>query len=141
MFHQPTVCSVPPPHTLFLTYAPFTIIVMCYKQLYKGYIFLTLLLYSHMFSNSKLSSPLCNYLWALHIVAKHLSVTILFMSTYTSKKFKQIHKNQYTWMLHLISNKQSSSSSKVCPLYSGFPSPKTKLRHLSLSLVSSSDSP
>jgi hypothetical protein len=35
----------------------------------------------------------------------------------------------------------SSSSSKVCPLYSGFPSPKTKFRHLSLSLVSSSVSP
>jgi hypothetical protein len=35
----------------------------------------------------------------------------------------------------------SSSSSKVCPLYSGFPSPKTKFRHLSLSLVSSSFSP
>jgi hypothetical protein len=32
-------------------------------------------------------------------------------------------------------------SSKVCPLYSGFPSPKTKFRHLSLSLVSSSLSP
>jgi hypothetical protein len=32
-------------------------------------------------------------------------------------------------------------SSKVRPLYSGFPSPKTKLRHLSLSLVSSSVSP
>jgi hypothetical protein len=32
-------------------------------------------------------------------------------------------------------------SSKVCPLYSGFPSPKTKVRHLSLSLVSSSVSP
>jgi hypothetical protein len=30
------------------------------------------------------------------------------------------------------------SSSKVCPLYSGFTSPKTKFRHLSLSLVSSS---
>jgi tripartite motif-containing protein 71 len=35
----------------------------------------------------------------------------------------------------------SSSSSKVRPLYSGFPSPKTKFRHLSLSLVSSSLSP
>jgi hypothetical protein len=35
----------------------------------------------------------------------------------------------------------SSSSSKVCPLYSGFPSPKTKFRHLSLSLVSSSVCP
>jgi hypothetical protein len=34
-----------------------------------------------------------------------------------------------------------SSSSKVCPLYSGFPSLKTKFRHLSLSLVSSSVSP
>jgi hypothetical protein len=34
-----------------------------------------------------------------------------------------------------------SSSSKVCPLYSGFPSPKTTFRHLSLSLVSSSVSP
>jgi hypothetical protein len=33
-----------------------------------------------------------------------------------------------------------SSSSKVCPLYSGFPSPK-KFRHLSLSLVSFSVSP
>jgi hypothetical protein len=32
-----------------------------------------------------------------------------------------------------------SSSSKVCPLYIGFPSPKTKFRHLSL--VSSSVSP
>jgi hypothetical protein len=32
-------------------------------------------------------------------------------------------------------------SSKVRPLYSGFPSPKTKFRHLSLSLVSSSVSP
>jgi hypothetical protein len=32
-------------------------------------------------------------------------------------------------------------SSKVCPLYSGFPSTITKLRHLSLSLVSSSVSP
>jgi hypothetical protein len=32
-------------------------------------------------------------------------------------------------------------SPKVCPLYSSFPSPKTKLRHLSLSLVSSSVSP
>jgi hypothetical protein len=32
-------------------------------------------------------------------------------------------------------------SSKVCQLYSGFPSPKTKFRHLSLSLVSSSVSP
>jgi hypothetical protein len=32
-------------------------------------------------------------------------------------------------------------SSTVCPLYSGFPSPKTKFRHLSLSLVSSSVSP
>jgi hypothetical protein len=30
---------------------------------------------------------------------------------------------------------------RVCPLYSGFPSPKTKFRHLSLSLVSSSVSP
>jgi hypothetical protein len=30
---------------------------------------------------------------------------------------------------------------RVCPLYSGFPSPKTKFRHLSLSLVSSSISP
>jgi hypothetical protein len=28
-----------------------------------------------------------------------------------------------------------SSSSKICSLYSGFPSPKTKFRHLSLSLV------
>jgi hypothetical protein len=35
----------------------------------------------------------------------------------------------------------SSSSSKVCPLYSGFPSPETKFRHLSLSLESSSVSP
>jgi hypothetical protein len=35
----------------------------------------------------------------------------------------------------------TSSSSSVCPLYSGFPSPKTKFRHLSLSLVSSSLSP
>jgi hypothetical protein len=35
----------------------------------------------------------------------------------------------------------SSSSSKVCSLYSGFPSPKTKFRHLSLSLISSSVSP
>jgi hypothetical protein len=34
-----------------------------------------------------------------------------------------------------------SSSSKVCPLYSGLPSPRTKFRHLSLSLVSSSVSP
>jgi hypothetical protein len=34
-----------------------------------------------------------------------------------------------------------SSSSKVRPLYCGFPSPKTKFRHLSLSLVSSSISP
>jgi hypothetical protein len=34
-----------------------------------------------------------------------------------------------------------SSSSKACPLCSGFPSPKTKFRHLSLSLVSSSLSP
>jgi hypothetical protein len=32
-------------------------------------------------------------------------------------------------------------SSKVRPLYIGFPSPKTKFRHLSLSLVSSSVSP
>jgi hypothetical protein len=32
-------------------------------------------------------------------------------------------------------------SSKFCPLYSGFPSPKTKFRHLSLSLVCSSVSP
>jgi hypothetical protein len=32
-------------------------------------------------------------------------------------------------------------SSKVCPLYSGFASPKTKFRHLSLSLVSSFVSP
>jgi hypothetical protein len=30
---------------------------------------------------------------------------------------------------------------RSCPLYSGFPSPKTKFRHLSLSLVSSSVSP
>jgi hypothetical protein len=35
----------------------------------------------------------------------------------------------------------SSSSSKVFPLYCGFPLPKTKFRHLSLSLVSSSLSP
>jgi hypothetical protein len=33
------------------------------------------------------------------------------------------------------------SSSKVCLLYSGFPSPNTRFRHLSLSLVSSSVSP
>jgi hypothetical protein len=32
----------------------------------------------------------------------------------------------------------SSSSSKVCPLYSSFPSPKTKFRYLSLSLIFSS---
>jgi hypothetical protein len=30
---------------------------------------------------------------------------------------------------------------RACPLYSGFPSPKTKFRHLSLSLVSSSVGP
>jgi hypothetical protein len=43
--------------------------------------------------------------------------------------------------LKLICISDSSSSSKVCPLYSGFPSPKTKFRPLSLSLVSSSVSP
>jgi hypothetical protein len=37
--------------------------------------------------------------------------------------------------------KDISSSSKVCTLYSGFPSPKTKPRRLSLSVVSSSLSP
>jgi hypothetical protein len=45
-----------------------------------------------------------------------------------------------TWSW-IRANRLSSSSSKVCPLYSGFPSPKTKFRHLSLSLVSSSVSP
>jgi hypothetical protein len=35
-------------------------------------------------------------------------------------------------------NRYLSSSSKVCPLYSSFPSPKTKFRYLSLSLVFSS---
>jgi hypothetical protein len=40
-----------------------------------------------------------------------------------------------------VSFSSSSSSSKVCPLYIGFPSLKTKFRHLSLSLVSSSLSP
>jgi hypothetical protein len=49
-----------------------------------------------------------------------------------------LHKICGNIKLKLIS---SSSSSKVCPLYSGFPSPKTKFRHLSLSLVSSSVSP
>jgi hypothetical protein len=40
-----------------------------------------------------------------------------------------------------LSSNFSFISSKVRPLYSGFPSPKTKLRHLSLSLVSCSVSP
>jgi hypothetical protein len=35
---------------------------------------------------------------------------------------------------HLITNYLVIYSSKVCPLYSGFPSPKTKFRHLSVSL-------
>jgi hypothetical protein len=48
--------------------------------------------------------------------------------------------NHYVLTSSLIAS-SSSSSSKVCPLYSGFPSPKTKFRHLSLSLVSSSVSP
>jgi hypothetical protein len=50
-------------------------------------------------------------------------------------KHVQLHKMKRKFVF------SSSSSSKVCPLYSGFPSPKTKFRHLSLSLVSSSVGP
>jgi hypothetical protein len=38
-------------------------------------------------------------------------------------------------------NNNNNNNIRACPLYNGFLSPKTKFRHLSLSLVSSSVSP
>jgi hypothetical protein len=49
-------------------------------------------------------------------------------------------KIQYLERLEVIHSRKTSSST-VCPLYSGFPSSKTKFRHLSLSLVFSSINP
>jgi hypothetical protein len=55
--------------------------------------------------------------------------------------YTQFRVSQLTHVSLVTSSIVISSSSKVCPLYGGFPSPKTKFRHLSLSLVSSSVSP
>jgi hypothetical protein len=55
--------------------------------------------------------------------------------------FQRMHLLVLVYFTRFLSSSSSSSSSKVCPLYSGFPSPKTTFRHLSLSLVSSSVSP
>jgi hypothetical protein len=43
--------------------------------------------------------------------------------------------------IHIVSVKYHHHHLRSCPLYSGFPSPKTKFRYPSLSVVSSSVSP
>jgi hypothetical protein len=91
----------------------------------------------------------CNQLhWAVFLEKPIIAQLVKkFPATYETKMFITMSITRH-WTPFWVRGLQSTPTHfyhhhhlKACPLYSGFPSPKTKFRHLSLSLVSSSVSP